>query len=356
MKKLTIYLARQFAIDALILFGVVCVLLWLVNCLRSFEIVSVKGQSILTLGIQALYALPPLGLSFFYICVGIGVVRALAALQNSHELHIVHISGGLSALWKAAGVVCAIAVCVVLLFAHVIEPRANRQLNILTAAIAADLVSSALKPNRFTQVTPGVVLLIGGRAGGGEIRDFFADDRRDPQTRRTYIAETAKVSSDGQGYILQLRNGVLQYTEGNGRFSEIRFTSYDLNVENISQPAIADDGLAGRDSIALISDAWRTGIWNSATVNRLLDRTAEGLRVLGIVALALAIGAFPSGRRARIRLPLEAIVMLVAFAERGVSAYSPFGSGTGAFLLMAIGVGVLAGRSWPRRPLKGVPA
>ena len=33
-----------------------------------------------TLALQALYTMPPLALSFFYICVGIGVVRALNAI------------------------------------------------------------------------------------------------------------------------------------------------------------------------------------------------------------------------------------------------------------------------------------
>lgn len=356
MRKLTTYLARLFATDALILFGVVCVLLWLVNCLRSFEIVSVKGQSLFTLAVQALYALPPLGLSFFYICVGIGVVRALMALQASHELHIVHLNGGLADLWRAAALVTTVAAAFVLVFAHYVEPHANQRLNQLSAEIAADLVSSALKPNRFTQVTPGVVLLIGGRAAGGEIQDFFADDRRDPQTRRTYIAASARVSSDGHSYILELHDGVLQYTEGDGRYSEIRFSRYDLNVENLAQPGAAGDLLAQRDSFDLAAEALRTGTLSDAVRGRLFERSVEGLRVVGIVLLGLAMAAFPSGRRTRARLPLEAVVMLVAFAERGIGAYSPTGSATGALLLTLGGLAVLVARSHAWRLHREAPA
>ena len=69
MKRLTAYLARLFVMDAVILFGVVCFLLWLVNCLRSFDVISVKGQSIFVLASQALLTMPPLAISFFYICV-----------------------------------------------------------------------------------------------------------------------------------------------------------------------------------------------------------------------------------------------------------------------------------------------
>ncbi len=355
MRRLTSYLTRLFASDALILFGIMCFLLWLVNCLRSFDVVSVKGQGFGTLALQALYTMPPLALSFFYICVGIGVVRALSALQTSHELHIIHTSNGLSGLWRASIVICSVAVAMVLLLAHVVEPLANKQLNRLSAEVAADLVSSTLKPNRFTQVTPGVVLLIGGRADGGEITEFFADDRRDPETRRTYIAASARVVSVGEDYVLELHDGTLQHTEADGRYSEIRFSRYDVSVESLAQQVAQIDVLSETDSFGLIAQALESG-WSPEIVKRLLDRSAEGLRVLGLVLLVVALAGFPSGNRMRIKLPLEAIVMLVAFGERGISAYSPLGNGTGAIMLILAGSIILAVRLWPRRPIEAKPA
>lgn len=356
MRKLTAYLARLFATDAIVLFGIVCFLLWLVNCLRSFDVVSAKGQGFGTLAVQALYTMPPLALSFFYICAGIGMVRALTALQTSHELHIIHTSKGLGGLWRAAALSTGGALAFVLLLAHVVEPLANRQLNTLNAAVAADLVSSSLRPGRFTQIAPGVVLLIGGRQDGGVIREFFADDRREAETRRTYIASSARVLADGDDYLLQLRDGSLQYLESDGRYSEIRFTQYDLSVESLAQVAARFDPLAERDSIDLVGDAIRSGQWPPDVVRRLADRSAEGLRVVGLCMLVLAIAGFPSGNRTRLKLPLEAVVMLVAFGERGISAYSPFGNGTGAVLLIGAAAILLAFRLWPRRPRQAVPA
>lgn len=350
MRKLTAYLTRLFAMDALILFGIVCVLLWLVNCLRSFEVVSVKGQGFGTLALQALYTMPPLALSFFYICVGIGMVRALTALQNSHELHIIHTSHGLPGLWRATLATTTAASIVALLLAHVAEPWANRQLNVLSSAIAADLVSSTLKPNRFTQATPGVVMMIGGREDGGEISEFFADDRRDAETRRTYIAESARVMASGDDFILELHDGMLQYFGHDGRYSEIRFTRYDINVESLSQPAALVDPLAEKDSFAMLADAFVGGHLPDGVIRHLLNRSAEALRVIGICLFVLAIAGFPSGRRARIRLPLEAVVLVVAFVERGIGSYSPLGPGTGAIILIALSAALLAARLWPRRP------
>jgi lipopolysaccharide export system permease protein len=356
MRKLTAYLTRLFVADATVLFGIVCFLLWLVNCLRAFEVVSVKGQGFGTLAVQALYAMPPLALSFFYICIGIGMVRGLSALQGSHELHIIHTGKGLGGLWRAAAVTIGASTVVALLLAHWVEPLANRQLNTLKAEVAADLVSSSLKPGRFTQVTPGVILLIGGREDGGVITDFFADDRRDPQTRRTYIADGARVLADGDDYLLQLQDGVLQNAASDGRYSEVRFVQYDLSVESLSQSASRYDELSERDSFEIVATSLLEGEWNGRAVKRLLDRSAEGLRVLGLCLLVLAIAGFPSGNRTRIRLPLEALVLVVAFGERGISAYSPLGSGTGAVLLIVISMAVLAVRLWPRRPIEAVAA
>ena len=356
MKRLTAYLARLFITDALILFGVVCFLLWLINCLRSFDVISVKGQSILVLGAQALLTMPPLAISFFYICIGIGLTRALQALQANRELHIIHTSHGLPSLWSATGVVTGAGVIGVLLLSNFVEPAANRRLNMLNASVAADLVSSTLRPGLFTQVTPGVILLIGGRGADGEIREFFADDRRDPETRQTYIAESARVSSDGTNYVLELRNGTLQYIQASGRFSEISFARYDLAVDQLSQSIGATNPMLEKDTITLLGEAMASGDWNQDMLILLANRMAEGLRVVGMAIMVLAILGFPSGRRTRFNVPMEAVVLLIAFGERGISAYSPLGTATGALLLLVVAGTALLWRARARpMPLAVMP-
>jgi len=348
MRKLTAYLSRLFVTDALILLGVLCLLLWLVNCLRSFEVISVKGQNVLVLALQALLTMPPLVISFFYICIGIGLARAFQALQANKELHIIHTSYGLGSLWRATGVVAGAGVLVMLLLANFIEPYAIRRLNLLNASVAADLVSSTLRPGRFTQVTPGVVILIGGREGDGEIQQFFADDRRNPESRQTYIAESARVAADGEGYVIELRNGTLQYRQSDGRFSEVSFDSYDVGVAQLSQSIGSIDPMLEKDSITLASEAMAKGEWDAYTVLLLSNRMAEGLRIIGMAMMVLAIMGFPSGKRTRFAMPMEVVVMLIAFGERSLSAYSPIGTAAGALVLIAVAGITLLIRTRPR--------
>ncbi|MET3925857.1 LptF/LptG family permease [Devosia sp. 2618] len=349
MRRLTAYLSRLFATDAIILFGIVCFLLWLVNCLRAFDVISVKGQSILVLGWQALLTMPQLATAFFYICIGIGLARALQALQANRELHIIHTSHGMGSLWRASAFVTAIAVLCALFLSNFLEPYANRRLNVLNAEVAADMVSSTLRPGRFTQITPGVVLLIGSRGDSGEISEFFADDRRDPEMRRTYIAESAKVSSDGKDYVLELRNGSLQSSGVDGRFTEISFDRYDVNVDRLSQPLAKIDPRAEQDTVQLIMTSMESGKWRKGTDSMIINRLAEGLRVIGIAMVVLAMMAFPSGKRSRFMVPMEAVVLLIAFGERGISAYSPLGGATGAVVLIVVAGAALFWRTRPRR-------
>ncbi|WDR05602.1 LptF/LptG family permease [Devosia rhodophyticola] len=347
MKRLTVYLARLFATDAVILFAVVCFLLWLVGCLRAFDLISVKGQGIATLGWQALLNLPPLAMTFLFICVGIGLARALQALQSSHELHIVHTVNGMGAMFRAVALVAIIGAICALALSNFIAPLAARQSNDLTNAIAADLVSSTLKPGRFTQVTPGVLLLIGGRSGTGQINEFFADDRRKPDIRRTYIARSATIARTTEGYTLELRKGSLQTIDA-GRFSEITFDRYDLAIDQLTRATPVDGGLQDQDSLTIIQDAMNSPSWSPKVIDTLTSRFAEGLRVLGICVLVVGISGFPSGRRAGFVIPMEAAVLAMGFAERGVSTYSPTGPTSGAMIMIVLGMTLIFVRTRPR--------
>ena len=164
MKRLTGYLVRSFASDTIALLAIVSTLLWLVQCLRIFDVVSVQGQGLLTLAGQALLSMPALIVAFLYVSMGIGLARALKALQSNSELHIIHSSLQVPALLKATATFAALGALCVMAFSNFVEPQANHRLSAWSASIAADLVGRTLTPHRFTQMVPGVVVIIGGRA------------------------------------------------------------------------------------------------------------------------------------------------------------------------------------------------
>lgn len=351
--RLSTYLARVFGRDLLALFGVVVFLLFLIQCLRIFDVVSVKGQSIIALFGHAALTMPPLAVVFFYVCMGIGLARGLRALQASQELHIIHTNQRVPALLGGVALYTALGTLFVLVMSNFLEPMANRRFNEWSASIAADLVGRTLTPHRFTEVVPGVMMVIGGRLSNGEITHFFADDRRDPATRRTYIADSAVVARDEEGYVLQLQNGALQYMSQDQQFSMVSFGRYDVGLDVFIEPGGVGNDPKTRDSLDIASEAAATGVWSDETVRLLVGRLGEGLRVIAMCVLVTALTAFPHARRRRFEAPIEFVVLAAAFVERGISAYAGgpplIGPIAGALGILALGVPLLLMRMRPRR-------
>lgn len=352
MTRLGGYLIRLFGAEAAALFGVVLGMLFLVQTLRIADVASVRGSGLGTLLVQTLLGLPTLSLTFLYVCIAIGLARALRGLQASRELHIIHVGQRLPVLLQAIAAFAVLGSLLALLLAHVAEPAARREGNLIRASIAADLVSRSLVPNRFAEVGSGVTITVGGRLANGEITAFFADDRRQPDTRRTYIAETALITEDELGYVLQLRQGTIQYLTADNQFSEIAFARYDIPLERLTGQAGEERGDQG--SLALMSAAFETGDWPPELQRRLVERTVEGLRVLALCLFVAAISAFPSGRRREPLVPVEIVVLGATFFERAIHIYAPgagvWGSASGCVALAAVALVILVYRLRIFRP------
>lgn len=359
MARLSLYLARLFAVDAIALFAVALFLLFLIQCLRIFDVVAVKGQSILTLLGQAVLTMPSLAVVFLYVCVGIGLGRALRGMQASSELHIIHSSRRLPALLGGIGIYTGACAGVVLLLSNVVEPMTTRQFNAWSATVTADLVGRTLRPHRFAEVVPGVNMVIGGRQGEGNLTNFFADDNRSSDSRRTYIARTAIVAEDEQGYVLQLFDGSIQYMAEDFQFSQVAFARYDLALERLTGSGEYHNTLAERDSFDLIGEGLSTGIWNPDVLVLLGKRLGEAVRIVAICLFVTAIAAFPHGRRGR-EIPLELVVLGAAFLERGVTSMpsmGQYGPLAGTSVLMALSAIALLYRLRVHAPVRrGVAA
>ena len=73
MSRLSPYLTKLFVFEAVALTSVVVFLLYLVQSLRMFDLVSAKGQDLLTLAGQAALVMPAVAVIFLYVCIGIGL-------------------------------------------------------------------------------------------------------------------------------------------------------------------------------------------------------------------------------------------------------------------------------------------
>lgn len=318
MSRLSFYLSRQYVAQAMSLFAAVAFLVWINQTLKLFELVTAKGQSLVTLLGQSVLITPPLSRAMLYICFGIGIARTLESLQISHELHTIHATRRIGALWHSFFFTATVAAVAVGLLAHWIEPLAHKVYGEWTEQVAADLVGRALTPHRFREVTPGFIVEIGGRLPDGTITDFFADDSRDPTSRKTYEARRATINSDDQGLYLALENGRIQYQSGDGSFTEVAYGSYQLGLESIAQDSVSRSQIDETTTYEFYLIAQQREL-NPYELWNLEARWMEIPRMYAMCLLVAALAGFPRGRRGGPRVPLEIVIVVIALVDRILS-------------------------------------
>lgn len=89
----------------------------------------------------------------------------------------------------------------------------------------------------------------------------------------------------------------------------------------------------------------------------LINRSAEGLRIVGICLLVASLACFPTGKRLRLVLPLEASVLAAAFGERLVTTYVPglYAPYAGAVVMILVGLAILAYKLRINQWFAGIP-
>jgi len=314
MTKLSRYIASQFAIQTLALFFVATLLVWITQTLRLFDVVTAKGQDMITLLGQATLTTPRLAMAIIYICMGMGIARAMRAFQESKELHTIHSTNRLSALYSALAIFIISGMIATTLIANWVEPLSNRAYAKWNEEVAADLVGRALNPNKFSEIVPGLVIVIGDRQADGTIVNFFADDRRDKKTQKTYIAKKAEILFDEKGYNISLIDGSMQFKQSDNQLSVISFNRYDLSLDKLISESNSSKTINETDSFRLIM-----GKLNSTAKKELNERFSETLRVLALCLFVAAISIFPNARRGKKLFPIEIIVLLIGLGERAIS-------------------------------------
>lgn len=320
MPKLFVYIIKECAKGGLGLFLVLLILVWLTRTLRLFDLVTAKGQDMLTLMGQATLITAPLGREIIYVCLAIGIARAFGTMQASRELHIIHVSGRIGMLWAAVTGYVIVGTFAVGLLTNWLDPLSRQRMIDWSAEIAADFLGRTLQPGQFTEAADGITVSISGRDPDGTINDFFLDDNSDPAGRTTYFAETAEIYSDDAFYMLVLNDGMVQRVTSNDQFSSVSFRSHRLSFDKFSDSNAGGDGYNERTTFDLIEELRTKSPPDPSTIWVLYLRAADCLKVGALCFFAAALVAFPNSGRNRRWLPMEMVVVAAMFAERIVES------------------------------------
>ncbi len=341
MPLLNLYLAKKFFIQSFALYFVALFLIWLTQLLRLFDLVSAKGQDFFTLIGQSVITTPRLAVEILFVCLGIGLARTLYAMQQTRELHSIYSLKIARSLWMGLALFILLGIVFISFMAHFVNPWSQDYYAKWNEEIAADIIGRALNPNQFSEVSPGLVVVIGGRTNDGLIKDFFANDRREENNQRTFIAKRAQLTFDDEGYDISLIDGTVQFMRENEQFTQIGFNRYEISLDRPSKNNPAQR-LSETDSMAIIKKGLNDGKFSKAMIFELNNRFSEALRILALCLFIFAIAAYPNAKRGRRFFPIEATVVLIGLGEKALSSLlirflgaSPF---TSSLILLLIAI------------------
>jgi lipopolysaccharide export system permease protein len=210
--------------------------IWVVQGLRSMNLVTARGQTILVFLEITSLALPLLAVVIAPVALLIGAVFLLNGLNADSELVVISASGG-SRLKVAKPVMLGALVVAVamLLFTTIVAPAAQHMLREEITKINVDLLANIVRPGRFTEIEKGLTFYIRDRSGDGSIVGLMIDDQRDGKTGMTYIADRARVVEAGPKMLLMMQDGTIQrVTKPEGTLSLIDFEAYAFDLSELT--------------------------------------------------------------------------------------------------------------------------
>ncbi|WP_299347050.1 LptF/LptG family permease, partial [uncultured Maritalea sp.] len=208
---------------------------WMVQLLRTIDVVTAKGQGVFTLFSQSLLVVPEVISIILYLCLALGVSRGLRAMQVSKELFPIHSGIGIKPLWQSIGLFLLISIIFDATLVHQLVPKTNQLAAARADEINADLIANSSRPGQFTDIAPDLTLMIAGRADDGTGLGFFLHDARDPLKNQTTFAAQSQLSRADDTLYIKLKDGAIQYFNTKTQtMSTLEFGTYSVAVRELA--------------------------------------------------------------------------------------------------------------------------
>jgi lipopolysaccharide export system permease protein len=303
--------------------------------LREIDLMTNQGQAILIFVGMTSLLIPVLVLLIAPIALMIAVTYTLNKLNGDSEM-IVMSAAGISP-WRlfvpfvAAALVVSVLVGVIGAY---LGPKGLRELRTWAAQLRADLVTTIVKPGRFTTIERGLTFHIRERQANGQLMGIVIDDLRDPKQRSTFLAERGNILETEGGTFLVLETGSVQRREEGKRDPVI--VAFDRNAFDLSHFSSGADGrsLTPRERYLweLMAPNPDDALYKAqpgAFRAELHDRLAAPLYPLAFAVLAYAFLGIPAttrqSRAFALGLAIAAVAVLrfVGFGSTIFSAQNP---------------------------------
>ncbi len=316
MELLTRYILKKYLVAAAGIAFLLCFLGWLIQLLRAVDLVTNKGQGISAMIYQSFLSIPDILNIVLFLCVALGVSRTVRGLQLSKEIFPIYAGVGLRPLIRSWTIFICLSIFASLSLAHFIVPTAKYHIAVQSDQINADLVANSSRPGRFTQVAPGLTMMIRERAPDGTGLGFFIYDTRDPLRSQTIVAEESQLAQVDDVLTVRLKRGAIQYyTYANGKMSGLEFETYSLALADITDSNSASSVLS--NSLQLLMRGSADGL-SAREQYSLHLRNAGALYVFTMGLLAFFMVSRPNTMRGRSRVSVDFVVLSIAVVVKVV--------------------------------------
>ncbi len=206
--------------------------IWLTQALKEFNLLTLKGQSLLIFLSVTGLAIPALVVVIAPIALFLAVLYALNRLSGDSELIVMNAAGlSPSRLLRPFAVLAGLVVALVGLMSLAVVPWGMRTLRDIVTEVQADFITHVVQPGAFTSLDQGFTFHYRERGPDGSLRGIFIQDRRDPAHVQTIMAERGATEHAGGEAYLVLEDGNLQRESAkSANAAVVVFKSYQLDL------------------------------------------------------------------------------------------------------------------------------
>lgn len=314
------YLAGQLIVRTLILLIILSALIWLIQMLRTFNIVTEKAQGFGVLAYLAFLFLPQIVQSLLFISLTLSAAQMLVHMNRSHELHAIH---GANLFGTLFGAILAVSVGFTLLSGALtlyLTPHAYNMQRPVFRQINADILGRSLSVGGFVEIADNLTISVTLEANNPANKTFFLHDKRSKIQELTYYSADAHLDASSNAQAIILLNGSNQNfdsvanTVTTSTFAQYRIDLVELTERDLSQARKFKETFTS-EIIATIRANQGTDVADRE-ISELALRLSEPLYVFIAPLLAFALLGYPAQSRTA-KVPMELLIFIIIVIVRG---------------------------------------
>ncbi len=239
MNLLERYILRRLVGALTVTFVSLSAAVWVTQALRQFDLVTVRGQSLLTFLHASSLLLPIMLMIVMPVALILAVTYTLNSLNSDSELAIINASGARQRIVLKPVFVTALGAMAIVAFCSLyLTPLALREARSLLEQVNSDVIGQFVREGQFLPLGDGVTLHIKERHTDGTLEGVFVSDRRE-EDWITYVARRGQIQDTPLGPFLALEDGVIHFQSLTD--DESRLTTFGQSLLDLTKRCAPED-------------------------------------------------------------------------------------------------------------------